>query len=139
VEAPLNARAALLQALYAGPGYGLDLIGRLEEMSGGAVCLAMGSVYPTLRQLERDGLARAWEGPARRRGGRPRRYYELTPKGVKVARGLRESLLGLVRSDREPAPTPLVVAQMQERLLRCDEVSALGAELRNLGRGLAKP
>lgn len=35
VSAPLNAKAALLQALVSGPGYGLELIQRVAEQTGG--------------------------------------------------------------------------------------------------------
>jgi len=37
-----------------------------------------GQIYPELRRLERAGLVRARDEP---RGRRPRRVYELTPKG----------------------------------------------------------
>ncbi len=43
-----------------------------------------GQIYPELRGLEGAGLARASEEP---RGRRPRRVYELTPKGERALSG----------------------------------------------------
>src|SRR5574341_1438418 len=83
VETPLSARAALLQALRV-PGYGLELMKRVHDSTGGVVGLRMGSIYPALRALEGEGLVRCLRVAARRKG-RPRRYYELTPRGVRAA------------------------------------------------------
>jgi PadR family transcriptional regulator PadR len=90
----LSARTAILQALIRGASYGLELIDRVRDHSGGVINLRQGSVYPTLRELERDGLVRSWEdNPLPERGGRPRRYYELTAEGLRVAREENRTLL----------------------------------------------
>jgi PadR family transcriptional regulator, regulatory protein PadR len=87
MEMPLTARTALLQTLVRGAGYGLELIERVRNASGGQIVLNQGSAYPALRSLERAGLVRSWESePLPERGGRPRRYYELTAEGVRAAR-----------------------------------------------------
>ncbi|MER5333733.1 helix-turn-helix transcriptional regulator [Micromonospora sp. NPDC002717] len=67
----------LLLLIFERPGYGYDLIERLEAM--GMSDVESGQVYRVLRGLERDrSLLSMWEaaeaGPARRR-------YELTAKG----------------------------------------------------------
>src|ERR671911_368875 len=96
MQTPVSARAALLQALTM-PGYGLDLIARVRRGSGGRVLLRMGSVYPALLSLERQGLVRRRRKVGGQRRGRPRQYYELTLAGVQAAMDEREALLGLLR------------------------------------------
>jgi len=86
MDQPISAKSALLQALISKPGYGLDLIERVKERTKGAVELHQGSIYPALRALEREGLLRSWDGETTpERGGRPRRYYELTAEGKRAA------------------------------------------------------
>jgi len=129
VHSPLSARAALLQVLD-DPGHGLELIRRVRERSAGAISLKQGSVYPALQQLEREGLVRAWTGRSARGGGRPRRYYELTPAGVKAAAKSRDMVTGLVRLAEAPPPSAREVEEMYERLRRCMDVSTACVELR---------
>ena len=131
METPLSARAALLQAL-AVPGYGLDLIARVRRASGGRVRLRMGSVYPALLSLERQGLVRRRRVDGRRRG-RPRQYYELTVPGVLAAMDEREAVLGLHRVPE--AETGADHGAMRERMQRCSDLSAA---VRRLRAGLQK-
>jgi DNA-binding PadR family transcriptional regulator len=42
------------------------------------------NLYPSLRELERKSLVTAWDETTGR-GGRPRRYYRLTPSGRRMA------------------------------------------------------
>lgn len=67
-------RTALLALLAEEPGHGYDLIGRLDERSGGAWRPSPGSVYPTLQLLEDEGFARSVE-----RDGK--KVYEVTDAG----------------------------------------------------------
>ena len=129
MQSPLSARAALLQVLDY-PAHGLELIRRVRERTGGAVSLNQGSVYPALRQLERERLVRSWNGKSAKGGGRPRRYYELTASGVKEARVVKQTVVSLVKGTEAATPSPREVAHMQERLHRCAEVSAFCMELR---------
>jgi PadR family transcriptional regulator PadR len=93
----LTAKGAILQALITGPAYGLEVIDRVREKTGGEVELHQGSAYPALRALEREGLVRSWEGaPIESRAGRPRRYYELTADGLRTARSHRAALLAFL-------------------------------------------
>jgi PadR family transcriptional regulator PadR len=86
MDAPTTAKAALLQVLISGEGYGLDLIDRVRERTDGRLSLGQGSAYPALRELEKDGLVTSYEGPPLpERGGRPRRYYRITAKGRRIA------------------------------------------------------
>jgi PadR family transcriptional regulator, regulatory protein PadR len=94
----LTARGALLLGLLRGPAYGLELLKRLEKLTDGRVKLQQAAVYPTLRSMEEEGLLRSWEGdPIPERGGRPRRYYELTAKGKEVAMGEHRALHNLLQ------------------------------------------
>jgi len=96
MDTPVNAKAALLQALRHGEGFGLELIDRVAERTKGRIKLGQGSVYPALRDLEEEGLVKSWDGePLSERGGRPRRYYELTAKGRHVAVEQRAAVAGL--------------------------------------------
>ena len=49
-------RTAVLQLLLAGPKHGYQLIQEISERSGGAWTPSPGSMYPTIAQLEDEGL-----------------------------------------------------------------------------------
>jgi DNA-binding PadR family transcriptional regulator len=76
---PGELRLALLSLLGDGPQHGYELMRQLEERSGGLYRASAGSVYPTLQQLEDEGLARseAVDG---------KRVYRLTPDGEREVR-----------------------------------------------------
>jgi PadR family transcriptional regulator, regulatory protein PadR len=60
------------------PRYGYDLMK--------AARLPSGTLYPLLARLEQQKLvASAWETP-QQEGQRPRKYYQLTGEGIRVAR-----------------------------------------------------
>lgn len=87
MDAPFTAKTALLQVLISGPAYGLELVDKVKEHTKGLVVLGQGSLYPALRGLEEDGLVTSYEAePTPERGGKPRRYYEITANGLKAAR-----------------------------------------------------
>jgi DNA-binding PadR family transcriptional regulator len=69
-----DVRAALLVLLAQEPLNGYQLMQAIEERSGGAWRPSPGSVYPTLQQLEDEGLVAA----AEREG---QRVFELTDAG----------------------------------------------------------
>jgi len=92
----IDHKAALLQALVAGEGYGLELIDRVKQQTNGAIMLGQGRVYPALRELEQEGLVKSYESdPLPERGGRPRRYYKLTAEGRRAATAQRNAVNGL--------------------------------------------
>jgi len=85
-SSPVTARAALLQVLVNGDSYGLQLIDRVAEHTGGRVKLHQGSVYPALRAMVREGLLESYQAdPSSTRAGRPRTYYRITAEGRRVA------------------------------------------------------
>jgi PadR family transcriptional regulator PadR len=92
----LDTRTALLAALIQGDSYGLELIERVKRNSNGALKIQQGRVYPVLRALEAEGLLESYDGdPLPERGGRPRRYYKLTAKGLRAARENANAIFGL--------------------------------------------
>src|SRR4051794_34437624 len=76
----------ILAVLIRGNAFGLEIADRVKTSSNGRMELGQATLYPALRELEADGLVRSWEEQVPGiRGGRPRRYYELTGEGSKVA------------------------------------------------------
>ncbi len=58
--------------------------------------LSRGALYTVLERLEVKGMLRSTRGePVAERGGRPRRYFEVTPRGVAAVREARRALLDL--------------------------------------------
>ena len=100
----LDTRTALLQALIRGESYGLELIERVRDLTEGRMKLMQGRVYPLLRELEREGLLKSYDGePVSERGGRPRRYYELTSAGRRAAAADAHAIMGLLTPVRGTA------------------------------------
>lgn len=124
----LSAETALLHALYAGPGYGQELIEGAKLRSRGRLRLGPGNGYPALARLVKRGLARAWE--VRRSTGRPRRYLELTPAGIERVLGERRLLAELLGLGAGGAQTPRESQRMAAAIDDCDELSGLAASLR---------
>jgi DNA-binding PadR family transcriptional regulator len=77
-----DVRAAILVLLAEKPSHGYQIIQELERRSQGAWRASPGSVYPTLQQLEDEGLVRAVQAE----GGR--RVFELTDPGREEAKRL---------------------------------------------------
>ena len=76
----------------------------IESRAGRSV--ARGALYTTLDRLEQKGLLRSRLGdPLPERGGRARRYYAVSPRGLAGLRAARESIEslseGLVLDPRE--------------------------------------
>jgi len=75
-------RAAILALLAEGPMHGYQIMRELTERSGGVWRPSPGSVYPTLQQLQDEGLVRGTEAE----GGR--RTFELTDEGREAVEAL---------------------------------------------------
>ena len=92
-------RAAILVLLNERPSHGYQIIQELESRSGGAWRVSPGSVYPTLQQLEDEGLVRTVASET------DRRVYELTDTGREEAARLAagtapwDDVAGAVGSD----------------------------------------
>jgi DNA-binding PadR family transcriptional regulator len=70
---------AVLGLLKERPMHGYQLSRELSEQLGGLRRVSYGSLYPTLRRLERDGAVEA-TGPGAS-GGRRKTVYRITPEG----------------------------------------------------------
>jgi len=69
----------ILKTLALLPLHGYGVAKRIEQMSDGVFRVTLGSLYPALQRLERDGLVLAeWKASD---NGRRARYYRLTPAG----------------------------------------------------------
>lgn len=62
-----------------GPLHGYAIAARLEQTSGGALQLNMGTLYPALMRLEQRGLLRGAWGTTD--NNRRARFYSITPAG----------------------------------------------------------
>ena len=95
-------RMALLQALTHGPNYGYGLMKQIKERSEGAFEIGEGTLYPTLSDMESDGLVTSYlSEPVDGRGGLPRKYYELTAEGLRQARDDSKMILSLFQPTLE--------------------------------------
>jgi len=90
-------RLAILSLLAEGPKHGYQLMKEMKDRSGGMYSASAGSVYPTLQQLEDEGLIEAAQS-----GGK--RVYNLTEAGRK-----------------ELEKDPEIVRQIWERAERCGD------------------
>jgi len=62
-----------------GPSHGYAIAARLEQVSGGALQLNMGTLYPALMRVEQRGFVRAeWDVTG---NNRKARFYQITPAG----------------------------------------------------------
>ena len=79
----------ILKAVSLGPLHGYGVLLRIEQISGGALLVEQGALYPALARLEeKDLLAGAWGTSDNNRRAK---YYSLTRKGEKRLREQTES------------------------------------------------
>ncbi|MCU1293399.1 MAG: transcriptional regulator, PadR-like family [Bryobacterales bacterium] len=71
----------ILKAVSLGPQHGYGVLLRIEQISGGALSIEQGALYPALYRVERRGLLKAKWGISE--NNRKAKFYELTPAGVK--------------------------------------------------------
>lgn len=87
----------LLSILHLGDGaYAVPIREELASKAGRHI--ARGALYTTLERLESKGYLRSRIGdPTPERGGRSRRYYTVTARGLAALRTSRDALRGLYR------------------------------------------
>ena len=87
---------SVLVILSEGEHYGYGIVKAIAERSGGSVRLAPGNLYQVLDRL----IARGWIEEAERRetgvGGKPRRFYKITPPGRRAAQAEGSRLKAMV-------------------------------------------
>jgi PadR family transcriptional regulator len=71
----------ILRVLALGPLHGLGIADRIAQVTGGALQIKAGSLFPALYRLEANGLASGSWGESQ--SGRRARLYTLTKQGRK--------------------------------------------------------
>jgi PadR family transcriptional regulator PadR len=74
----------ILRALSLGPLHGYGVLLRIEQISGGALQIEQGALYPGLFRLVRQGLLKTDWGTSE--NNRRAKFYELTASGRKRLR-----------------------------------------------------
>jgi DNA-binding PadR family transcriptional regulator len=76
--------------------YGVRIAREIESISGRRVLL--GAAYAALDRLERNGLVSSTIGtPTAERGGRAKRFFRVTARGVRAVRNTQQALVALWR------------------------------------------
>jgi PadR family transcriptional regulator, regulatory protein PadR len=92
----------VLASLLAGPLHGYAIIKRAEELSGGRVRLATGTLYTALDRLTADGHVQLVSEEMV--GGRLRRSYGLTEDGATALRAEAQRMAEAARIVADAAP-----------------------------------
>ena len=71
----------ILKAVSLGTLHGYGVLLRIEQISGGALNIEQGALYPALYRLEHQGLLESEWGVSE--NNRKAKYYRLTPAGRK--------------------------------------------------------
>lgn len=86
-------------ALLGSEAYGVSIQREIEERCNRTV--SIGALHSTITRLEEKGYLKSWMGGAtKERGGRSKRYYEITQAGKKAVaetKNLRDELWDLSR------------------------------------------
>ena len=69
----------VLKAVSLRPEHGYGVLLRIEQISGGAIQIQQGALYPALYRLEHQGLIDSEWGTSD--NNRKAKYYALTPRG----------------------------------------------------------
>lgn len=85
----------LLATLRVGDvAYGVEIAREIERTGGRRVML--GAAYAALDRLERNGLVSSTVGhPTAERGGRAKRFFRVTPRGVRAVKETQQALVAL--------------------------------------------
>ncbi|HEY7058922.1 MAG TPA: PadR family transcriptional regulator [Vicinamibacterales bacterium] len=71
----------ILKAVSLGSHHGYGVLLRIEQLTGGALAIEQGALYPALYRLEHQGLLASEWGTSD--NNRKARFYSLTPAGRK--------------------------------------------------------
>ena len=69
----------ILKAVSLGPQHGYGVLLRIEQITGSALSIEQGALYPALARLEHQGLLDTEWGTSD--NNRKAKYYTLTPRG----------------------------------------------------------
>lgn len=84
----------ILKAVSLGSLHGYAVLLRIEQMTGGALLVEQGALYPALTRLEHKGLLAAEWGTSE--NNRRARFYSLTAEGRKQLKAERDGWNRLV-------------------------------------------
>jgi PadR family transcriptional regulator, regulatory protein PadR len=88
--------AVLLAVLHLETAYAVPVRTLIEERTGRRV--ARGALYTALERLENKGCLRSrMDDASQERGGRPRRYFHVTPAGLRALKTTHAALSNLTR------------------------------------------
>lgn len=88
--------AVLLAILQTADAYAVPIRTIIEERTGRPV--ARGALYTALERLETKGCLKSRMGdPTDERGGKPRRYFSVTPLGLRAIKSTHSALANLAR------------------------------------------
>ena len=74
--------------------YGVRIADEITRIGGRAV--VMGAVYAALDRLQRNDLVESAVGdPTPERGGRAKRFFQVTPRGLRAVKQTQEALVAL--------------------------------------------
>jgi transcriptional regulator len=71
----------ILKAVSLGPQHGYGVLLRIQQISGGALSIEQGALYPALYRLEHQGLLASEWGTSE--NNRKAKFYQLTAAGRK--------------------------------------------------------
>jgi DNA-binding MarR family transcriptional regulator len=82
--------------------YGMTVHEQVEELADGIRSVSLGSVYTTLDGLEQKGYVKSWfSDPTPERGGRSKRYFEITGAGELALKRLLKVMGNVLKGLRE--------------------------------------
>ena len=94
----------ILTALSTRERYGLEIIDKAHEVSGGKVKLSLGGLYTTLHRMEEKGLIQSrWGESTEVRQGARRKYYKVTGLGVRALNKAMQLFNDMVDYQGNPA------------------------------------
>lgn len=123
-----DVRAAILAVLADRPMHGYQIMQELRQLSGGAWAPSAGSVYPTLQQLEDEGLVRGVDQDGRR-------VFTLTDEGEAAAVKARAAGAPWeVDGDRAASDIRTLIAQVAQAAMQVSRVgtTATAVEARRI-------
>ena len=88
----------VLKAASLGPLHGYGILLRIQQISGAALTIEQGALYPALARLERGGLLDAEWGTSE--NNRKAKFYRLTTAGRRRLRDQTDSWERMVRAMR---------------------------------------
>src|SRR5882672_10437896 len=82
--------------------YGMTVHEQVEKLAAGLRAVSLGACYTTLDRLEQKGYVRSWfSDPTPERGGRSKRFFEITGTGEKALKSALRVADNMVTGLRE--------------------------------------